>query len=74
MNLPKDVTVMSSDWTSAATSILLAVSSVIAANHHSELHGHHEQASSNSNFQVTGACLDPYYPLSSKHAPQIYAT
>ena len=34
MNLPKDVTVMSSDWTKAATSILLAVSSVIAANHH----------------------------------------
>ena len=26
---------MSSDWTKAATSILLAVSSVIAANHHS---------------------------------------
>ena len=35
MNLPKDVTDMSSDWTKAATSILLAVSSVIAANHHS---------------------------------------
>ena len=31
----KYVTVMSSDWTKAATSILLAVSSVIAANHHS---------------------------------------
>ena len=71
MNLPKDVTVMSSDWTKAATSILLAVSSVIAANHHSLS----STGTMNRPPEIqTWYWCDPYYPLSSKHAPQIYAT